>query len=107
MAADPIVHGPVVDDQTRCVHWHSPLDVVAIEFACCRRFHPCHRCHEATADHPARPWPADARDEPAVLCGVCRARLTIAEYLVCDDACPRCGAGFNPGCRLHHDLYFS
>ena len=23
-----------------------------------------------------------------------------------DDACPHCGAGFNPGCRLHRHLYF-
>jgi uncharacterized CHY-type Zn-finger protein len=23
-----------------------------------------------------------------------------------DDACPRCGAGFNPGCRKHRDRYF-
>lgn len=103
----PAVFGPTVDEQTRCVHWHSPLDVVAIQFACCGDFYPCHTCHEETADHPAATWPTSARARPAVLCGVCGARTTIAAYLAGGDACRSCGAPFNPGCRLHHHLYFA
>ena len=101
------VFGRAVDDRTRCVHWHSELDVVAIEFACCRRFYPCHTCHEETADHPATTWPVSASDRPAVLCGVCRTRTTIAAYVAGDDRCEHCGAAFNPGCRLHRHLYFA
>ena len=100
------VLGQTVDDETRCIHYHSALDVIAIKFACCGEYYPCHLCHEEAAGHPARVWPVSDRDEPAVLCGVCDAELTITEYLGVD-ACPRCAAEFNPGCRLHSHLYFA
>ncbi|RNE62384.1 CHY zinc finger protein [Cryobacterium tepidiphilum] len=99
------VLGRPVDEQTRCVHYHSPLDVVAIRFRCCNEYYPCHLCHEEQAGHPAGPWPVSEQDAAAVLCGVCRSELAIREYLTADD-CPRCGAGFNPGCRLHSRFYF-
>jgi len=101
----PPVLGPVVDDQTRCVHYRSELDVVAIRFACCGDYYPCHLCHEEAASHPAGRWPVGARSEKAVLCGVCGVELTIADYLG-TTACPRCAAAFNPGCALHAHLYF-
>ena len=101
----PRVLGPVVDDETRCIHYRSPLDVVAIRFACCGEYYPCHLCHAEAAGHPARQWPIAERDREAVLCGVCGHELTIAEYLAAD-ACPRCTAPFNPGCHLHTHLYF-
>ena len=50
-----IVYGQTIDDQTRCVHYGTPADVVAIKFFCCRRYYPCHRCHEDSAGHPAAP----------------------------------------------------
>ncbi|WP_309081543.1 CHY zinc finger protein [Zhihengliuella sp.] len=102
----PEVLGSTVDGQTRCVHYRSVLDVVAIKFHCCRAYYPCHLCHEEHADHAAVPWPPEERDVAAVLCGVCRAELTIADYLAIE-SCPRCGADFNPGCRLHSSLYFA
>ena len=101
----PPVLGPVVDDETRCIHYRTPLDVIAIEFACCRAFYPCHLCHAETADHPAEQWPVADRGERAVLCGVCGHLLTIDEYLV-TGGCPACAAPFNPGCKLHAHLYF-
>lgn len=103
---DIIVQGATLDHQTRCVHYASPLDVVAIKFACCGEYYPCYHCHAEAADHPARRWPASAFDTRAVLCGVCRYELTIKEYLACHASCPHCGAGFNPGCHRHHHLYF-
>lgn len=110
-APGPLVAGPAVDGQTRCVHWATPRDVVAFRLPCCAPFWPCSECHEETADHPARPWPVDQRSEAAVLCGVCRSVLTIAEYLAAEavdpPACPRCAAPFNPGCRTHLHLYFA
>lgn len=104
-ASGPRVLGPTVDDETRCIHYRTDLDVIAIRFACCGEFYPCHLCHAETADHPAQQWPVADRGEHAVLCGVCRATLTIADYLA-SDSCPRCAAAFNPGCALHAPLYF-
>jgi uncharacterized CHY-type Zn-finger protein len=105
MTGRPAVRGPVVDDETRCIHYRTPLDVIAIEFACCRTFYPCHLCHAETADHPAEQWPIEEREERAVLCGACGHLLTIAEYLEAD-SCPACSTRFNPGCRLHTASYF-
>lgn len=106
MEAMPRVYGVEVDEQTRCAHYHQPVDVIAIKHFCCGRYYPCHLCHEALAGHPAIPWPAVRFDEPAVLCGVCRHELSVNEYLGTQD-CPDCGAQFNPGCKLHRELYFS
>lgn len=97
--------GSPVDDDTRCAHYRTALDVVAIRFRCCGEYYPCHQCHAESAGHPAARWPAGERDVAAVLCGVCRNELSIHEYLGVD-GCPRCGAPFNPGCRLHASLYF-
>jgi len=99
------VRGAVVDDETRCVHYHTPLDIVAMKFACCGEYYPCHLCHAESADHEATQWPVAERAERAVLCGACKTELTIADYLVVD-ACPTCAAPFNEGCRLHTHLYF-
>ncbi|GAA1362259.1 CHY zinc finger protein [Arthrobacter rhombi] len=102
----PVVRGAVVDGQTRCVHYRTVLDVVAIRFHCCGEFYPCHRCHaEVPGQHAATPWPAPLHDARALLCGVCGTTLPITEYLSRSD-CPGCGARFNPGCLLHAGLYF-
>lgn len=99
------MHGLVVDDQTGCEHYRGPLDVVALQAACCGDWYPCHLCHDESAGHELRPWAKSARGAQAVLCGVCGTRLTIDAYLVAT-RCAQCSAGFNPGCRLHHHLYF-
>jgi uncharacterized CHY-type Zn-finger protein len=115
------LHGVAVDPETRCAHWNSDLDVVALRFGCCETFSPCHACHVETADHDPEPWPRARFDDPAVLCGVCGTTLSARAYLdgdsegrspsgsrasPDDDSCPACGAGFNPGCRRHRDRYF-
>jgi uncharacterized CHY-type Zn-finger protein len=103
--AGPQVFGPTIDDRTRCIHYGSPVDIVAIKFPCCGRYYPCHLCHAETADHEATQWPRAAWDERAILCGECKAELRIADYLDVT-GCPECGAPFNEGCRLHSHLYF-
>ena len=95
-----------VDAQGRCAHWRGPGDVVAIRLRCCDRFYACLDCHRALADHPAERWPRADFAHPAVLCGACGARLTVAGYLAGSAACPVCRAAFNPRCVLHHHLYF-
>ncbi len=99
------VLGQTIDDQTRCVHYGGPLDVVAIRFHCCGEFYPCFRCHADAAGHAPSVWPRAEFDARAILCGVCRTTLTITEYRS-TDGCPACGAAFNPGCALHHGSYF-
>ena len=99
------VLGSTVDDQTRCVHYRGPTDVIAIKFSCCGEYYPCHRCHAESAGHPATLWPVDARGERALLCGVCGTELTIDEYFAVT-GCPACGAEFNEGCALHRHFYF-
>jgi uncharacterized CHY-type Zn-finger protein len=106
MSARVTIFGQVVDDETRCVHWHGPSDVVAMKFACCDRYYPCFDCHEADADHVAVQWPVSRFAEPAVLCGACGDEMSVTAYLATTD-CPSCGALFNPGCSLHAHLYFA
>ena len=67
MTRTPDVFGKTVDEHTRCVHYATELDIIAIRFACCDRYFPCHLCHSETADHPAMQWPTDKFDQPAIL----------------------------------------
>ena len=101
------VQGVAVGPETRCRHYHGPRDVIAIRFACCGDWYPCHLCHAARAGHDALVWPRDAFDTRALLCGVCGHRLTIRAYLQCASTCPACNAAFNPGCMQHRHLYFA
>jgi uncharacterized CHY-type Zn-finger protein len=102
----PEIRGVELDAQTRCVHYHSTLDVIAIKMACCGIFYACKDCHEALADHAIKVWPHAEWDTKAILCGACQHQLTIHEYMASGNACPNCGAGFNPGCRNHYQFYF-
>jgi len=105
--ADATVRGVAVDSETRCAHYDTDRDVVALRFACCEAYYPCFRCHEAVADHDAERLSVE-RPEQAVLCGECGAGLTPREFVTGDDhACPDCGAAFNPGCANHYDRYFA
>lgn len=103
---EPTVRGLDLDAETRCFHYDSPLDVIAIRFRCCGEFYACYECHAACADHDAERWPVDARGERAVRCGICESDLTVSEYLDSDHSCPVCDAPFNPGCANHHHYYF-
>jgi len=100
------LRGVAVDSETRCAHWDSPVDVVALRFGCCGAYYPCDACHDAVTGHEAEPWPRDRFTEPAALCGHCRTTLSARAFLDADDACPRCGVAFNPSCRAHVDRYF-
>ena len=100
------VHGLDLDAETRCAHWRSPLDIIAIRMRCCGEYYACKDCHDALADHPPRVWPRAEFDRRAILCGACGTELSVRAYLACESRCPRCGAPFNPRCRLHHHAYF-
>ncbi|WP_163537555.1 CHY zinc finger protein [Gracilibacillus sp. YIM 98692] len=101
----PRVYGYIVDHQTRCEHYHTKLDVIAIKFKCCQKYYPCYKCHQACEDHDIEVWKAAEFDEKAILCGVCGKEHTINEYLH-TDRCIECKALFNEGCKNHYHLYF-
>jgi uncharacterized CHY-type Zn-finger protein len=100
------VHGIGVDSETRCTHWHSPLDIIAIKFKCCGTWYSCFDCHQELAKHRAAVWLTDEFDERVILCGSCGRQFTVHEYLSCNSVCLNCESPFNPGCSRHHHLYF-
>jgi uncharacterized CHY-type Zn-finger protein len=103
----PEVRGIELDAKTRCAHYHSQRDIVAIKVKCCDVYFACKDCHAALVDHSLEPWPREEWERTAVLCGACGTELTIARYLEGPDCCPACGAPFNPGCREHRGYYFA
>ncbi|HLR08701.1 MAG TPA: CHY zinc finger protein [Bacillota bacterium] len=96
-----------VDRETRCKHYNGSNDRVAIKFYCCKMFFPCYQCHAEYGCGKKMVWPTRLFDEPAILCGSCGTTLSIRSYLTCQNACPTCGASFNPGCAMHRHLYFA
>ena len=100
------VYGKVIDDNTRCEHYHSDADIIAIKFKCCDKYYPCYQCHKETADHAAQTWSKNEWDKKAILCGVCKTELTINEYMQSANHCPECKSAFNPNCNKHYHLYF-
>jgi uncharacterized CHY-type Zn-finger protein len=104
---ETFVRGVDIDPETRCAHWHSPLDIVAIKFKCCAGWYACYDCHLALAEHEPAVWSREEFNESAILCGACKSQLTVSEYLGCDSRCPNCGVGFNPGCAKHYNLYLA
>jgi len=103
---DVPLRGIEAGPEARCAHYRGPRDIIAIRFPCCDVFYPCHACHDTAAEHAAERWPVGQFHTPAVLCGACRAVLTVEQYLHADHECPSCSAAFNPGCEHHHDRYF-
>ena len=101
-----IIKGKILDDQTRCIHYHSPLDIIAIKFKCCNDYYPCYYCHEEGTDHNVETWEKNEYNIKAVLCGVCKYEMTIQEYFDSLNKCPSCGSKFNPKCNDHHHFYF-
>lgn len=100
------IQGDPVDEATRCIHHDTAKDIVAFLFPCCGAWYPCRACHDENADHGAEVWGPEDAEEPAVLCGACTQTMTIDAYRTCEHQCPSCGAGFNPGCQAHWELYF-
>lgn len=100
------IKGKTVDEQTRCVHYHSPLDIIAIKFKCCDQYYPCYQCHEEEAGHSAQVWKKEEWGKLAILCGQCQKELTIHQYMSSGSECLYCKAPFNPNCSRHYHLYF-
>ena len=99
------IYGAIVDDETRCIHYHTPVDIIAIKFKCCNRFYPCYKCHEEAESHPIVRWGQEEFGEKAIYCGRCKSTLSIREYMNAP-VCPRCGAKLNSRCKNHYHIYF-
>src|SRR5450432_417006 len=67
----PPVMGIDLDPQSRCAHYRSALDIVAIKMKCCGLYYACKDCHDALAGHTIKTWPRNEWDAPAVMCGAC------------------------------------
>jgi uncharacterized CHY-type Zn-finger protein len=104
----PDIHGVDLTPLTQCAHWHSPLDVIAIKHACCRKFYACISCHNALeSSHEPAVWKREDWNEAVVFCGNCKRVWSVQEYMAGKESrCEGCGAGWNPGCKNHWDLYF-
>ena len=100
------VKGKPIDAQTRCVHYHSALDIIAIKLKCCGEYYPCYFCHQETTDHEVIVWSKNEWETVAILCGACKHEMTIAQYKCCNYTCPICKTAFNPKCSNHDHLYF-
>ena len=100
------IKGKLLDDETRCEHYHSEKDIIAIKLKCCQTYYPCISCHNETTNHKAEVWLKTERDTKAILCGSCKTELTINEYFACESICPNCTAAFNPKCENHYHFYF-
>jgi uncharacterized CHY-type Zn-finger protein len=89
MTWTPDVYGPTVDEHTRCVHYATELDIIAIRFACCDRYYPLPLCAiPRLTDHPARTVATRASGTSPPSCArMCWTELTID---------PLCQAGCEP-----------
>lgn len=101
------IYGSVLDAQTRCKHYHSQYDIIAIRFACCNDYYPCFACHVEHAGHPVQRWQAEEDlHQKAILCGNCKTEWTIGEYFHSSKKCLSCEHPFNAKCQNHWSLYF-
>jgi uncharacterized CHY-type Zn-finger protein len=96
-------------EHSRCQHYHSKLDVLALESSCCNKFYACVKCHDELEDHTLIPWHADTSlNRHALMCGVCEKTFSILSYTTkSSQCCPYCCAAFNPNCKKHWHMYFS
>lgn len=102
----PTLKGLIIDNYTRCEHYHSEIDIIAIKFKCCNTYYPCYQCHDHELTHDIDKWNTNELEyEKVVLCGNCKTELTFNEYIV--NMCKYCHAQFNPNCKLHYNLYFN
>lgn len=99
------IHGHIIDDQTRCKHYSSEKDIIAIKFKCCNKYYPCYKCHNDLEDHPISVWKKTEFDELAIVCGICKTEQSINHY-VKTGKCSSCKSEFNDGCKSHHQIYF-
>lgn len=101
-----MVHGKLVEDNYRCEHYNSVLDIVAIKHKCCDTYYACIFCHNEAENHTTEVWSLAEQNTKAICCGNCKTEMTIEAYLQCQSICPNCSSAFNPKCYNHYPYYF-
>ena len=100
------IKGAPIDEETRCVHYHTALDIIAIKFKCCHEYYPCYYCHAEHAGHEQQVWSKSEFAVLAIFCGSCKNEMSITTYKSSNYRCPFCHTAFNPACVNHDHLYF-
>ncbi|CCD23696.1 Hot13p NDAI_0C00350 [Naumovozyma dairenensis CBS 421] len=107
------IRGKTIDEYSRCIHWNSELDIISLKFKCCSDvYYACYQCHEELTTHPVKRFDLNANpDVKVIICGNCCKEMTFEEYVESKNeydrlCCFNCQSLFNPGCKLHYDLYF-
>lgn len=44
----PKVYGSLIDTETRCRHYFTEEDIIAIKFKCCNKYYPCYMSLKST-----------------------------------------------------------
>jgi len=96
------IYGKLVNDDSRCVYYHSPLDVIANKCGRCKKFYSCFKCHDELEDHKFEP--VESSEAETVMCGICGKTFSYKEYCGLIE-CPSCKSPFNPMCAVHRNFY--
>ncbi|MCR5725375.1 MAG: hypothetical protein K6G80_09850 [Treponema sp.] len=96
------IFGKLVDDQGRCIHYNSSLDVIANRCGICGKLYACYKCHNELEAHSFGSVLPDEKD--TVMCGVCGSLFSYRTYSTLS-SCPTCSSRFNPNCALHKSCY--
>ncbi|WP_297079007.1 CHY zinc finger protein [uncultured Enterococcus sp.] len=96
------IYGTQLDEAGRCCHYQKEEDVVALKCGRCQTYYACFKCHDEWETHHFHA--IDRADLAPVMCGACHQTLSYEQYQT--QRCPYCAHAFNPGCSLHHEIYF-
>lgn len=74
------IYGFLVDNESRCQHYHTELDIVALKCFECLNYYACYQCHDSLEEHSFRAYPCQLKQDKVLICGVCQHEMTIEEY---------------------------
>ena len=99
------IYGLLVDNESRCQHYHTELDIVALKCFGCLKYYACYQCHDSLEEHIAFELILVISSRTRSLCGVYQHEMVIDEYQEAI-VCPNCHSAFNLACSKHYDIYF-
>ena len=90
------VYGDILDEETRCQHYHSERDIIAKCFAC-QKYYPCFLCHDRYEDHASSGLSCESLRRSSSPLWPLQDRVDyFSVHLGCEDACPSVLILFNP-----------
>ncbi|OFI49317.1 hypothetical protein BG261_01675 [Floricoccus tropicus] len=97
------VYGFLVDNQGRCQHYHTDLDIIANRCQICNKLYSCFKCHDENELHSFEGFDFNS-NKLSVMCCVCGQEFSYKIYSELTN-CPSCKSAFNPRCKLHKNIY--